>query len=334
MTMMLLKVHEREEPSAYRIERFPCVIGRSQRCDIRIGDLTVSQRHVELIVEEDGVYILRDLGSTNGIFVGNERITSLKITENESVRLGSIRVDFIVEEDLPKTRLNRLPLQVGSELRSTTPMAGVAALAAGYPVVLLPIVAEKSRLSWPPDHLMELLLQSLVVWALLGVAACVLAMGSRLSAKRFHFHRFFLILVSAVTSAELFYLFAPSIIYNLHNLAWAIFVLHLGFAGLCLIHLIPLQRLIFPAWHLRLRLLVGAAAAGLAALAVEAHLERRRGVVDGERMSDLGIAFAEPLTLKQGPDDLLFDLALSVAESDQRRIGVLEKIEADVEEDE
>ena len=47
-------------------------VGKGQVCDLVLTDHAVSRRHLELAVLADGVQI-RDLGSTNGSFVGGDR---------------------------------------------------------------------------------------------------------------------------------------------------------------------------------------------------------------------------------------------------------------------
>ena len=43
------------------------MIGRSSACQLVLGDDTVSRRHAELRIE-DGRWLLRDLGSSNGTY--------------------------------------------------------------------------------------------------------------------------------------------------------------------------------------------------------------------------------------------------------------------------
>src|SRR3989304_9933865 len=47
------------------IENFPYRIGRAETADLRVESVEVSREHAE-IVERNGMWLVRDLGSTNG----------------------------------------------------------------------------------------------------------------------------------------------------------------------------------------------------------------------------------------------------------------------------
>lgn len=63
------------------------MIGRSEQCDIFIGEKKVSRKHAKLIATKEGLFI-EDLESTNGTFVDGKKVTSTKINDGESVRIG------------------------------------------------------------------------------------------------------------------------------------------------------------------------------------------------------------------------------------------------------
>lgn len=54
--------------------QLPTVIGRSRTTDLRIGHPLVSRQHCE-VFEANGILMVRDLGSLNGTFVGETRIS-------------------------------------------------------------------------------------------------------------------------------------------------------------------------------------------------------------------------------------------------------------------
>jgi ABC transport system ATP-binding/permease protein len=63
-------------------------IGRDPASDIAVADSRVSWRHGMLRVEGDG-WVLEDVGSTNGTFVGLERVQRVAIASDCVVRLGN-----------------------------------------------------------------------------------------------------------------------------------------------------------------------------------------------------------------------------------------------------
>ncbi|NNG19836.1 FHA domain-containing protein [Naumannella sp. ID2617S] len=64
-------------------------IGRSADCQIILDDDYVSTRHARLAADSAGGWFIEDLGSTNGTYVNNQRITApTTITLTDTVRIG------------------------------------------------------------------------------------------------------------------------------------------------------------------------------------------------------------------------------------------------------
>lgn len=51
-----------------------CVIGRSEDCNLVLRHVGVSKRHAEIILGRDGYYYIKDLNSTNGLFLNRRRL--------------------------------------------------------------------------------------------------------------------------------------------------------------------------------------------------------------------------------------------------------------------
>jgi ABC transport system ATP-binding/permease protein len=64
------------------------LIGRDPKSDIVMTDSRVSWRHGEMRAEADG-WVIEDLGSTNGTFLGAQRLDRIEIREECVVRLGN-----------------------------------------------------------------------------------------------------------------------------------------------------------------------------------------------------------------------------------------------------
>jgi ABC transport system ATP-binding/permease protein len=67
----------------------PILIGRANGNDVVIADLLVSSRHAELRALGDGRFQLTDAGSHNGTFVTGRRITSVVVTEDDVIGIGT-----------------------------------------------------------------------------------------------------------------------------------------------------------------------------------------------------------------------------------------------------
>jgi DNA-binding NtrC family response regulator len=69
----------------------PVVIGRDQGASIPIDDPEVSEIHCELRANDQGI-LVRDLGSTNGTFIGPTRIHEAVVTTPTDITLGATRI--------------------------------------------------------------------------------------------------------------------------------------------------------------------------------------------------------------------------------------------------
>lgn len=67
------------------------VIGRSKRADICIEDDSVSRRHVRVSRQEDGTFLLEDLGSRHGTRINGERMRRHPLASGDRLQLGGVR---------------------------------------------------------------------------------------------------------------------------------------------------------------------------------------------------------------------------------------------------
>ena len=71
----------------------PLVIGRSRKCGLRLDGSAVSSEHARIGVEGTKCWV-EDLGSTNGTFVGGDRVSGRRMLEaDEAIKVGS---EFVV----------------------------------------------------------------------------------------------------------------------------------------------------------------------------------------------------------------------------------------------
>jgi hypothetical protein len=69
-------------------------VGRSQDCDVVVGEETVSRFHAELRHSEDDEWTVRDLDSTNGTWLNGSRIREARVCRGDVLRLGGLRMEL------------------------------------------------------------------------------------------------------------------------------------------------------------------------------------------------------------------------------------------------
>lgn len=68
-------------------------IGTDPMCTVCLADQYMSSSHAE-IKAEGGVWVLKDLGSTNGTFVNDNRVDQQELVDNDFVKFGGSLVKF------------------------------------------------------------------------------------------------------------------------------------------------------------------------------------------------------------------------------------------------
>jgi two-component system, NtrC family, response regulator HydG len=68
------------------------LIGSSSACVLRIADPSVSRRHCAVWIEGGGLRV-EDLGSTNGVLIGNVRVLLAEIGDRARIRLGGSMIE-------------------------------------------------------------------------------------------------------------------------------------------------------------------------------------------------------------------------------------------------
>lgn len=71
-------------------------LGRHPSNEVRLNDREISKRHAVIEKRADGWWI-KDLGSSNGTYVNNRRITQARLRHGDELLLGSMRLGFRVE---------------------------------------------------------------------------------------------------------------------------------------------------------------------------------------------------------------------------------------------
>jgi serine phosphatase RsbU (regulator of sigma subunit) len=85
------------------------LVGRTSDCGFIISDPSASRHHMEITVS-DGVYRWRDLDSTNGVFVNEEKMTEGVLNPGDRIRIGAtvLRFEMLDADPLSDNLAERL----------------------------------------------------------------------------------------------------------------------------------------------------------------------------------------------------------------------------------
>lgn len=99
------------------------LIGRAKECALRAGSEAISRRHC-LITRHDNGYTVRDLGSRNGTYVNDQRITEeVPLAANNELRVGPLkfRVDTVAEKVSKASDANSSPSTTAGTAKEDKP---------------------------------------------------------------------------------------------------------------------------------------------------------------------------------------------------------------------
>ncbi|MEE9264068.1 MAG: FHA domain-containing protein [Vicinamibacteria bacterium] len=92
----LVIVSGKEPGKVFPIEKARVTIGRTG-CDIVLDDTELSRQHVLIAIDGTNAR-LEDLGSTNGTFVGGNRIERADLGDRSEFRVGSHELLFVMSD--------------------------------------------------------------------------------------------------------------------------------------------------------------------------------------------------------------------------------------------
>jgi len=88
----------------FEITKDLTVIGRSEDCTLRIPLASISRKHCELIRDEQGLRV-RDLASSNGTYVNNQRVNETVLNPGDKLTVGpvvfTVQIDGVPEKITP-----------------------------------------------------------------------------------------------------------------------------------------------------------------------------------------------------------------------------------------
>ncbi len=84
----LICISGRSIGQMFLLTRGEASVGRAPECDVFLDDEGVSRRHA-MVLRRDGVWLLVDVGSTNGTYIGGERTDVHTLEDGDQIHLGS-----------------------------------------------------------------------------------------------------------------------------------------------------------------------------------------------------------------------------------------------------
>lgn len=78
---------------SFRLEASPVNVGRAAENDVVVDDRRISRRHAQL-VQANGSWMVRDLGSTNGTAVNGKLVKQAALQDGDRLSLGGFEVVF------------------------------------------------------------------------------------------------------------------------------------------------------------------------------------------------------------------------------------------------
>jgi hypothetical protein len=90
---VLVVDHEGAKSGTIRLSE-PLQVGRADACQIKLGDTYISQFHARLF-PRDGTWYVEDLGSTNGTYLNQRKLTGpSEVHAGDVVRLGKTTLEL------------------------------------------------------------------------------------------------------------------------------------------------------------------------------------------------------------------------------------------------
>ncbi|MCY2939662.1 MAG: FHA domain-containing protein [Planctomycetota bacterium] len=100
-----------DEGSSIVLDRPIILVGRHEECDIILDSRKISRKHCCIALQSDHC-IIRDLGSTNGLLVNNQRVMEARVFSGDEVSFGGLRYQLrITTQDSILSNKRDLTLQ-------------------------------------------------------------------------------------------------------------------------------------------------------------------------------------------------------------------------------
>lgn len=86
-------VRSDQDSKTFPVSKFPCVIGRGSRCDIRLNEPGIWVEHAEITLQPDNSFRIEKKGDGSLLLKG-EAITQAEIHAGDIIDLGGVKLRF------------------------------------------------------------------------------------------------------------------------------------------------------------------------------------------------------------------------------------------------
>ncbi len=105
-------LHGIDQTFSHSIQVGQYILGRGEQATIIINDPSVSSTHAEFELRTDGSATVRDLNSTNGVFLGCEKVSEAILNPGQELSIGDVRLKFDtvpVDVNVPQIEVPKQP---------------------------------------------------------------------------------------------------------------------------------------------------------------------------------------------------------------------------------
>jgi pSer/pThr/pTyr-binding forkhead associated (FHA) protein len=103
------------------VTKFPFVIGRTPKCNLRPASEMVSKQHCALIIHQGKLYV-KDMGSRNGTFINGKRIEKTAVLRHgDGFQVGPLSFKVSITETVSVNQPTPLPPTKDSDPNLTVP---------------------------------------------------------------------------------------------------------------------------------------------------------------------------------------------------------------------
>lgn len=87
------------QKTRHAVDKTPWRIGRGRNNDLVLADHSVSRLHAEIRNNGEGLLLLNDLESLNGVFVNDTRVSSIQLRDGDKIDIGDVRMHFTLHDE-------------------------------------------------------------------------------------------------------------------------------------------------------------------------------------------------------------------------------------------